>query len=150
VPISDCREIAFDAAATVAAVACSRRMMRAIGLPAAAPEDVRFDPAEAKVTLLYGINPEAFPDYAIPFQAVIIQAGPLSALLISYCMRTGIRIPRHLGRSLRVDRDAVVLVFSQSHPVPPVSITPERTGEEDVGRSKSWLNMPLEPRRRGR
>jgi hypothetical protein len=132
VPINDRREIAFDAAAMVVVIKSSRRMVLAIGLPDVAPVDVRFDPDASEVALLYSIIGRAIP----------IQQGPLSALLISYCMRTGIRVPRLLNRSVRVDRDAVVLVFCANHPVPPTTLAPERTKEVAPARSLSWLETP--------
>jgi hypothetical protein len=150
VSISDRREIAFDAAATVVAIGCSQRMVRAIGLPSGTPDGARFDPASGKVILLYRVEEDSFPDHAVPQQAITIQPGPLSALLLSYCMRTGIRIPRHLGRSMRVDRDAVVLLFADSHPVPPATLAPERTGNPAPARSRSWMEMPADTRSRGR
>jgi hypothetical protein len=146
VPITDWREIAFDAAATVEAVRCSQRMVQAIGLPAVPPAGARFDPATKKVILLYSV--ERDPSASRPaYHPVTIQPGPLGALLISYCMRSGIRIPRHQGRSMRVDREAVVLVFTETHPVPPSALAPERA-EADNARSRSWMETPADILRR--
>ena len=41
-------------------------------------------------------------------------------------MRAKIKIPRQVARSMRVEPQAVVLVFSAIHPVPPLSLSPER------------------------
>jgi hypothetical protein len=128
-PVSDQREIRFDAAATVAIMMCSQRMAEAIGLPRRLPNGARFDPSASEVVLLYDDNKET----------VAIPTASLAALLIGYCMRAGIRVPRHLKRSVRVDRDAVVLVFSTTYPTPPLNLLPERAEDANLSRSWSWL-----------
>jgi len=111
-PIRDRREIAFDGTATMAVMACSQRMVQKIGLLGSPPDSVRFDPHAGEVTLVYDVTGQTIP----------FGLGPLSALLISYCMRTGIKIPRHVERSIRVDSHAVVLVFNTNYQIPPTAL----------------------------
>jgi hypothetical protein len=138
VTIVDLREIVFDAAAISAVVACSRHLAEAIGLPPVQSANLIFEPTAGKVIF----------DYGTARQAVPIESGPLSALLIAYCMRAGIKVPRQGARSLRIEPHAVVLVFSAAHPVPPAHLAPERADE--LPRSKSWMEptpMSQRPRR---
>lgn len=115
-PISDRREIAFDAEAMVQIVVCSEQTVRTLGLPGDRPSGARFDPRAREVILLYNVNERPTP----------LRSGALSALLISYCLRAGIKIPRQLERAIRVDRDAVVLIFSTSYQVSPSSLAREQ------------------------
>lgn len=130
----------FDAPALAVVIACSWQMAQTIGLPAMPPEGTRFEPQAGKITLLYGVHG----------QPVSVQHGPLSALLIAYCMRAGIRIPRKLERSLRVDRGSVALVFEENHSVPPIRLAPERPGVAEPSRSMSWLEPAPRDRRHNR
>jgi hypothetical protein len=105
VPIHDQREITFDAPCLLAIVTVSARVAQAIGLPPGAPSSVTFDVQERGVAFLY-------PGEEAP---VVIGSNALAALLISYCMSAGIRIPRQLDREIRVDREAVVFVCTTSY-----------------------------------
>ena len=131
-PLSDRREIAFDAAAVAAVVACSKRLARTIGLPTGAVKRVQFDPDAGRVILHHGANGHSVP----------IPPGPLGALLISYCIRAKIKIPRLSERRMRVDRDAVVLVFNTTYPVPVTGLTPEPTEDAKLPRAMSWFDAP--------
>lgn len=130
-PVSDRREIRFDAAAMSAVLVCSPRMMQAAGLPRHGPKEARFEPSTGAVILTYGDRK----------QTMVLQTTALGALLIGYCMRAGIRIPRRLSRSVRVDRDAVVLVLSTHYPNLPPTLLPERTEDANLPGSRSWLQL---------
>jgi hypothetical protein len=108
-PISDRREISFDAASLVGIAAASARVAQAIGLPGGVPRDVAFDEQAQEVSFLY----------ADEEQPAVIGSNALAALLISYCMSAGIKIARQLDRDLRVGRDAVVFTFTTSYVVQP-------------------------------
>jgi hypothetical protein len=118
VPIYDQREITFDAPSLLAIVAASARVAQAVGLPAGAPSNVTFDVQGGGVALLY-------PDEEEP---VVIGSNALAALLISYCMSAGIRIPRQLDREVRVDPKAVVFVCTTSHIVAPAILATIQPG----------------------
>jgi hypothetical protein len=118
VPIYDQREITFDAPSLLAIVAASARVAQAVGLPPGAPSNVTFDVQGGGVALLY-------PDEEEP---VVIGSNALAALLISYCMSAGIRIPRQLDREVRVDPKAVVFVCTTSHIVAPAILATIQPG----------------------
>ena len=104
-PIYDQREITFDASCLLAIVSASARVAAAVGLPPGAPSNITFDVEEGGVAFLY-------PDEEEP---VVIGSNALAALLISYCMSAGIRIPRQLDREVRIDPKAVVFVCTTSY-----------------------------------
>jgi hypothetical protein len=118
VPIYDQREITFDAPSLLAIVAASARVAQAVGLPPGAPSNVTFDVQGGGVALLC-------PDEEEP---VVIGSNALAALLISYCMSAGIRIPRQLDREVRVDPKAVVFVCTTSHIVAPAILATIQPG----------------------
>ena len=118
VPIHDQREISFDAPSLLAIVAASSRVAQAVGLPPGAPSNVTFEVQERAVAFLY-------PDEEAP---VVIGSSALAALLISYCMSAGIRIPRQLDREVRVDPEAVVFVCTTSYMVASAVLTTIRPG----------------------
>jgi hypothetical protein len=135
VTIIDRREILFDADALMAVLACSGQMAGSIGLPSVAPKEIHFDPDEGQVTLIYGAG------HAAP-----VESGPLSALLIAYCLRAKIKVPRQVARSMRIEQRAVVLVFSATYLVPSENLTSERP--EQPPRSMSWMEpRPINQRR---
>jgi hypothetical protein len=125
VSITDRREVAFDAEAMTVVIKHSQRMARAIGLPNGNPTDIRFDPQRSEAVVSYG-NGDA---------PSAVHVARLSALLISYCLRAGIKVPRNLGRSMRVDQDGVVLLFGTTYPIRPVTLAPEQGNAANVPRT---------------
>jgi hypothetical protein len=115
--ISDRREIAFDRAAMLDVIASSPRMAQAMHLPLATPVGVRFDSGMSEVTLLYSVDEQSFR----------VPPDSLRTLLIAYCLRAGIRVPRIMKRSMRVDSAAIVLVFESNFPFKLITVVPERT-----------------------
>jgi hypothetical protein len=138
VSIIDRREILFDADALTAVLACSGQMAGSIGLPSVAPKTIHFDPEEGRVTLIYGLAGHAVP----------VESGPLGALLIAYCLRAKIKVPRQFARSMRIEPQAVVMVFSATYLVPSEHLTAERP--EQPPRSMSWMEPRLINQRRQR
>jgi hypothetical protein len=127
--IIDRRLLRFDAAAIVEVISCSWHMSQKIGLPAVPPEGVQFDPAADKVTLLFGINGKPLP----------MSKNALVALLVNYCIRAKIKIPRLVERTICVEPDAVLLVFNALYPVPQNDLAAERPANVDQARSKQWV-----------
>lgn len=103
VTITDTRVIGFEAGAVLAAVAASPEAAAALGLPAAPPDSVRFVPAEHRVDLFYRVG-EALADFSVP-------AESLGALLVGYCCRHRIAIPRGTRKSIRIEERAALLCF---------------------------------------
>jgi hypothetical protein len=102
-PLTDRREIEFDADAIVQAISVSLRSAQAFGLPALPPTGVRCHPREGQIDVLYGTKEAP--------QAVRITAEALGALLVSYCIRARIPMPRQADKAIRVEADSVVLAF---------------------------------------
>jgi hypothetical protein len=128
-PNTDRREVGFNAEAMAMVVVHSRRAAQTMGLPIGTPTDIWFDPKVAEVTMFYGDSSAQH----------VLHSARLSALLISYCVRAGIKIPRQLERSMRVDRDAVVLVFGTSCSTPPTTLALEQARTVTAPRaSMTW------------
>src|SRR5580658_3343666 len=138
VTIIDRREILFHADTLTAVLACSGQMAGSIGLPSVAPKEIHFDPEESQVTLIYGLAGHAVP----------VESGPLSALLIAYCLRAKIKVPKQFARSMRIEPRGVVLVFSATYLVPSENLTAERP--EQPPRSMSWMEPRVINQRRQR
>jgi len=113
VPICDRREISFDAASLLSIVAASARVAQAAGLPAGVPKDVTFNAQQHEIAFVY----------ADEEQPIVIGSSALAALLISYCMSAGIKIPRKLDREIRVDGNTVVFICTTAYTIPTVRVT---------------------------
>ena len=103
-PITDRREIEFDLEAVRFALECSPRSAQALGLPSLAPQAVRCNPPTSTVEVTYGDLTST--------RVFILRAEALGAILISYCNRSGMPMPRNAGKAVRVDREHIVVVFT--------------------------------------
>jgi hypothetical protein len=128
-PLTDRREIEFDAESLLRVVGESLRAAHGLGLPALRPTDVRFCPRDGVVSFLYDAS--QWP------QAVRMTAEALGALLVSYCIRAGIPMPRRAEKGIRIAASAVVLAFRTEG-------TPEKTARNAASVS-SWTW--IEPRK---
>jgi hypothetical protein len=72
--------------------------------PSLRPSGVRFHPQQGEVEVLYATNP-----------ATRLTAERLGALLISYCVRTRIPVPRRADKGLRIEAGAVILTFAMQY-----------------------------------
>jgi len=126
--VVDRREIEFDADSLVYYLSILPREAERLGLPAMPPGAIRFDPAKGSVAAIYGKAEQA--------RCVPIPAESLSAMLISYCMRTRIPLPRVADKIIRVAADRVVLSFKTWFDEAPVF---EAKDALETGRAtKSW------------
>src|ERR1700733_4793228 len=82
----DRREIEFDTQTLLAAVATSQRAAESFGLPGFPPSGARFDPKQGAVDFLYGS--------AQGQRAVRLKAEMVGALLVAYCIRARIPMPK--------------------------------------------------------
>jgi len=125
VAIVDRRDIEFDRDAVRLAIQWSPKASQAFGLPPLTPSAVRCRPAEGTIEVVYGTLTST--------RIFALRAQSLGAILISYCNRTGMPIPRHADKGIRIERDHVVLVFTlrlydtpnPEVPEPPVGHAPE-------------------------
>ncbi len=102
--IYDRREIEFDTQAVRLVLEWSPRAAQAFGLPPLTPTGVRCKPAEGGVEVTYGELTST--------RVFMLRAEALAAILISYCNRAGMPMPRSAEKGVRVERDHVVIVFT--------------------------------------
>ena len=108
--ITERRELAFEPQTVRLVLEWSPHSAQAFGLPPLTPQGVRCNPAEGTVEVTYGELTST--------RVFVLRAEALGAILISYCSRAGMPIPRHADKAVRVDREQVVVVLTQ-HMVPP-------------------------------
>jgi hypothetical protein len=101
IAITDRREIEFDGEALVVAIAVCTHAAETSMQHALRPTGVRFYHQEGEIDVLYGTNP-----------ATRLTAERLGALLISYCVRTRIPIPRRADKGVRIEAGAAILTFT--------------------------------------
>jgi hypothetical protein len=113
-PITEYREIRFDAAALRAALQV--RLVEMNGRPGEAPPPAgtvvaaaitRADPVQISVEI-------ASPEGAQRGQ-VVMEAVEVAAALIRACMQRGIRLPRQGAKSVRATQAGVALVVTIAH-----------------------------------
>lgn len=98
-PIIDQRRIAFDVDARRDILDYLPQAAKTVGLPGDTPTAVAIDASAKSVTFAYGDH--------------LVTLGPekLAALLITYCIRAGIRIPRQMQRSASFNQETMMLAF---------------------------------------
>jgi hypothetical protein len=131
--ITDRREIEFDLIAVKLALESSPRAAQAFGLPPLTPRDVRCDAAAGNVEVIYGELTSA--------RVFALRAEALGAILISYCNRAGMPMPRAADKAVRIERAHVVVVFTlrlDGAPHPELPEGPIAHAPEAV-RAWSWI-----------
>jgi hypothetical protein len=104
VAIIDRREIEFDQQAVTRALEWSPRAAQAFGLPPLTPNGVRCNPVDGCIEVIYGELTST--------RVFALRAEALGAILISYCNRTGMPMPRLADKAVRIERAHVVVVFT--------------------------------------
>jgi hypothetical protein len=104
VAIIDRREIEFDVQAVRRALEWSPRAAQAFGLPPLAPQAVHCNPTESTIAVTYGELTST--------RVFTLRSEALGALLIAYCDRAGMPIPRAADKAVRIERKHVVIVFT--------------------------------------
>jgi hypothetical protein len=104
IAIIDRREIEFDAEALVVAIAVSTDATAASAHPTLRPSGVRLHPQQGEIEVLYATNPPTR-----------LSAERVGALLISYCVRARIPIPRQADKGVRIEAGAVILTFAMHY-----------------------------------
>jgi hypothetical protein len=102
-PISDQRDIRFDADGVRLVLATLPESAARIGLPAAEAEQIAFDQDGQRIRLTYPPGTELDP--------VALRAETLGAMLIAFCIRHRLPVPRQSARQVEVREGAVVLRF---------------------------------------
>jgi hypothetical protein len=124
--IDDLRTLRFDLVAVADMIERSPLAAASIGLPGRRPDQVTLDPRTQRVVCHYTGRASA-----------AVEADRLAALLITYCIRAHIRVPRRTSRTVRIEQDAVAVSFSVSYDKTPVATSPE--GESPPGRRGAAL-----------
>jgi hypothetical protein len=127
--VVDRREIEFDAGALAHYLATLPREAQSLGLPLAPPAEIRFDPAQAMVEIIY----------VMPDQTVRIPAETLKSMLVSYCIRSKIPIPRIADHSIQVAPDRLILALSTSFGKPPPPAPTPRPAKA----AKTWKRVEV-------
>ena len=134
--VTDRREIEFDANAVRRAVEWSPQAAQAFGLPPLLPTGVRCRPTEGCIEVVYGTLTAT--------RVFALRAEALGALLVSYCNRVGMPMPRHADKGIRIEREYVVVVFTLRLDEPPRPDAPEGpiSRAPEAVQAWSWIESP--------
>ena len=106
------RELRFSPAALQAMIGWSLGAGSSQRLPPSPPDGIRLVPGESRIDLAYGQGPGA--------RLIPLPVEQLATLLIAYCIRALIPLPRVARKEVRIGARYVALVFHVEHPRPPV------------------------------
>jgi hypothetical protein len=136
VAIVDRREIEPDTAAARCALECSPQSAQACGLPPLVPTGVRCKPAQHCIEVVCGSLTTT--------RVFMLRAELLGTLLISYCSRAGMAMPRHSDKGIRVEHERVVLLLGVRLDDPPHPEAPEGkiSRVPEAVQSWAWIEPP--------
>ena len=131
--ITERREIEFDLHAVRLALEWSPRSAQAFGLPPLTPSAVRCNPAEGIIEVTYGELTST--------RVFMMRAEALGAVLIAYCNRAGMPMPRAADKGVRIERDHVVILLTLRLAGAPPPEAPEATigRVPEAVRAWSWI-----------
>jgi hypothetical protein len=101
------RELRFSPHALQAMIGWSLGAASSHGLPPITPDEIRLRPDESCIDLIYGTGPGA--------RLVPLPLEGLATLLIAYCIRAHIPLPRIARKEVRIGARYVSLVFHVEH-----------------------------------
>ena len=101
------RTIEFSEAGVLQVVNTSPRAAGAFGLPSVPPAGVRFLPQEGNIVFGYGKGDTA--------RWISIEAEQLGALLLAYCIRKKVPLPRRGDKGVIIKGNSVLLMFQVQH-----------------------------------
>jgi hypothetical protein len=136
VAVIDRREIELDTEAVRQALEWSPRASQAFGLPPLVPTGVRSNPPDGCIEVVYGTLTAT--------RVFMLRAESLGALLVSYCNRAGMPMPRYADKGIRLERERVVLVFTlrlDDLPRPEAAEGPIARAPEAV-QAWAWIETP--------
>jgi hypothetical protein len=131
--IIDRREIEFDREAVRLVLESSPKACQSFGPPSRLPDRVRCRPTEGLVEVSYGKLTET--------RVFMLRAEALGAILISYCNRTGMPMPRAADKAVRIEREHVVMVLTlRMHHAPKPDAPEGRINRlPDAVRAFAWV-----------
>jgi hypothetical protein len=130
VAITDRREIEFDLHAVRLALEWSPRSAQSFGLPPLTPQAVHCNPCEATVEVTYGELTST--------RVFVLRGEALGAILISYCNRAGMPMPRTADKGVRIEREHVVIVLTLRVTDAPPPDAPESAISRIPGAVRAW------------
>ena len=128
--IRELRQLTFYEEGILSAITCSLRSAAAFGLPPIPPQLVRLIPSEGKASIIYGSGSAA--------KSVMIDAKLLGALLVSFCIRSKIPMPKEVAKEVRVESQCVTLAFTIEHTYTPPPQVDEPTSIQH-SEVRSWV-----------
>src|SRR5580658_4272934 len=105
--ITERRELRFSPGALQAMIGWSLGAASSHGLPPSAPDEIKLLPQESRIDLIYGQGTTA--------RSVPVKVEALAMLLIAYCIRALIPLPRIARKEVRIGARHVSLVFHVEH-----------------------------------
>lgn len=124
------RQIRFSAPAICDAIAASPGAACALGLPARRPDGVAFRPQETTLDVQFGTGPE--------HRTAAIGLPPLAALLLAFCVRARLPLPRRAAKSARITHDAVLLELGLDMTIDRAALKPEASTFDGIVRQVDW------------
>lgn len=106
------RELRFSPNALQAMIGWSLGAASSHGLPPSSPDEIKLHPEENRIDLVYG---RASGKRSIP-----LKVEGLATLLIAYCIRALIPLPRVARKEVRIGTRYVSLVFHVEHSQAPM------------------------------
>lgn len=133
VSITDRREIEFSMQAVRLVIEWSPHAAQAFGLPPLKPTSARGKPTDGAVEVTYGELTST--------RVFMLRAEAVAAILISYCNRAGMPMPRAADKGVRIERDHIVVIFTLRMPEAPAPEQPESpiARVPEAVRAWSWI-----------
>lgn len=127
-PIIDERRVSFDLGALKDVIKLSQFAAMSIGLPDNLPSGIGLNASAGTVTFDFAGN------------QITVAGDKVGALLLSYCIRSGIRVPRQPKRSVIVEGTAITLVFREDYSITP-SAKPDQAHPNVRSRTYQYHNQ---------
>ncbi len=125
------REIQFEAEALIAMLAGSPRAAAAFGLARGQPQAVIFQPQLEAVRFVFPGGGQT--------SSVSLESARLGAMLVSFCLRLRIPLPRRAEKTIRVEPDKVILAFRTAVKTSMINLLPEgHQSDSEPASQRSW------------
>ncbi len=124
------REVEFETEALITVLAGSPRAAAAFGLARGQPQAVIFEPASQSVRFVFPGGGHA--------HSVSLESARLAALLVGFCLRMRMPLPRRAEKSIRVEPGMVVLAFRIASRPNLLTLLPEERRAEGVPAQQAW------------
>jgi hypothetical protein len=115
VPVLDSRHLLFDSDALRLAMRDDNRVARLLALPSSPDDKIFVLPDEQCIEVMHIPSDQKAASGPHLAQPIIhrLSAQQVAALLIAYCIKTGIPVPRNCKKSIVMHQDQISLNFSK-------------------------------------